>query len=236
MPKFQFLFDVGRPSVSFVIEKVPRTTYDFSNYEPNEFKLADKKQFMFVVENRPCVPFLIEHAKKHSCGVMYMEILQSHMFQFVLDSPCHTLQFCVDQRPRIVFDCALPAMDQPDDIAKHSFVFITDQQLCIPFKIGSLSKHSCGELYIGHRFNDELISSALNHQILRLRTNLVGMTGAININALILDMPLLHKGYRDIVLEDWDYLCLDDIDPVLINDHIFGKVRVNVAISREENI
>ena len=230
MPKFQFLFDIGGPSMDFVVAKAPTFVFDFSNYDICFNHTQANTQITFVIENRPRIIFEANPDAKRQCGTMYLRDVKKRRLRFDMDTNKPTFSFCVEQRPQLLFECS----DSSGFVTQHDFQIIQfdiNRTIRLPFTIHNDAKHHCGTMYVGHRFNDDLVTSSVQRQILSLHGCVAAMSSNMRIVPKDITMDLLHYGYRDITLGDWDGYILGKIDQEALGAHVFGKVHVNVTSS-----
>ena len=73
MPKFQFVFDVGRPVINFLVEPRPRIKFDFNHSVIHSCGVCGNvSSIQFFVDRRPKIQFNVGLGTKHSCGEMHL--------------------------------------------------------------------------------------------------------------------------------------------------------------------
>lgn len=232
MPKFQFLFDVGGPSMDFIVAKVPTFIFDCSNYDICHHYTQSHTSINFVTENRPCIIFEVNPDAKLQCGTIYLGDIKKRRLCFDMDANRPTFSFYVEQRPQLLFECG----DSYDHVPRNLPIIPIelDRTIRLPFVVRNDAKHLCGTMYVGRRFNDDLITSSVQRQVLSLHGCVAAMSSKISIVVKDISMDLLHCGYRAVTLGDWDDRILGQIDQETLGAHVFGKVRVNVTSAYPE--
>lgn len=149
-------------------------------------------------------------------------------FQFIFDVGRPAIEFIIEKRPHITFDFQRSVIHHHKAGRGTAITFFTERRPVISFCVGVNNRHSCGEIYMGYRFMDSLVNSALKGQVLYLHGEIDDVMRELHPDADAVSMDLMHGSYRESVLGDWDDHPLLDIDPNLIGMKVLGKLEVHV--------